>query len=138
MLICDTGPLYAILDRRDPDHGRCLEALTGAVDRLLVPIPVVTEVCQLAESRQISRAVPPFLRGLAGGELQTISPAPEDWRRVAELCERYDDLPLGMVDACVVALAERLGATAVATLDLRHFSIVRPRHVERLTILPEP
>ena len=49
-----------------------------------------------------------------------------DWLRIAELVARYGDLPLGTVDASVVAAAERLGVTEVATLDRRHFSVVRP------------
>ena len=49
---------------------------------------------------------------------------------MAELVERYIDLPLGLVDAAVIAIAERLGLREVATVDHRHFRIVRPRHVE--------
>jgi predicted nucleic acid-binding protein len=50
--------------------------------------------------------------------------------------ERYRDLPLGMVDASVIALTERLGTDTVATLDHRHFEAVRPRHVQRLNLIP--
>jgi predicted nucleic acid-binding protein len=49
---------------------------------------------------------------------------------------RQRDLPLGAVDASVVALAERFGVTEVATLDRRHFTVVQPRHVDSLTLLP--
>jgi len=59
-----------------------------------------------------------------------------DWLRIAELVATYRDLPLGTVDASVVAAAERLGIAAVATLDRRHFGVVRPRHVESLALLP--
>jgi hypothetical protein len=37
----------------------------------------------------------------------------------------------------VIALAERLDIAEVATLDMRHFAVVRPRHVQALTLLPE-
>jgi predicted nucleic acid-binding protein len=57
-------------------------------------------------------------------------------RRAAQLVERYADLPLGTTDATVVALAERLDVREVATLDRRHFSVVRPDHVSALTLLP--
>ena len=49
---------------------------------------------------------------------------------IRELVARYADLPLGTVDATVVAAAERLGITAIATTDRRHFSVVRPAHAE--------
>jgi uncharacterized protein len=46
------------------------------------------------------------------------------------------DLPLGTTDAAVVAVAERLKVTDVATLDRGHFTVVRPGHVDALTLLP--
>jgi predicted nucleic acid-binding protein len=56
---------------------------------------------------------------------------------MAELVELYADWPLGGTDASVIAIAERLGVTKVATLDRRHFAAVRPRHIEAFTLLPE-
>jgi len=55
---------------------------------------------------------------------------------MAELVDQYADFPLGGTDASVVALAERLGAETIVTLDRRHFGQVRPRHVERFRLLP--
>ena len=55
---------------------------------------------------------------------------------MAELVEQYADLPLGTIGRVVIAVAERLNITEVATLDLRHFTVVRPRHVQALTLLP--
>ncbi len=55
---------------------------------------------------------------------------------MADLVDRYADFPLGGVDASVIALAERLGVTEIATLDRRHFGVVRPKHVEAFTLLP--
>jgi predicted nucleic acid-binding protein len=56
--------------------------------------------------------------------------------RVAELVARYQDLPLGSVDASVIAAAERHGITEIATVDHRHFSVVRPNHATTFTLLP--
>lgn len=55
---------------------------------------------------------------------------------MAELVDTYDSLPLGTTDASVIAIAERLKLTEVATLDRRHFTVVRPTHVDTLTLLP--
>lgn len=52
-----------------------------------------------------------------------------DLSRIAKLVEIYADLRLGSVDASVIATAERLGAATIATLDRRHFTVVRPSHV---------
>jgi predicted nucleic acid-binding protein len=59
-----------------------------------------------------------------------------DYARMAELVVTYGDLPLGTTDASVIAIAERLKLTDVATLDRRHFTVVRPAHVNALTLLP--
>jgi len=62
--------------------------------------------------------------------------AAADYGRAAELVQQYSNLPLGAVDAFVIAVAERAGATEVATLDRRHFSIVQPKHIAAFTLLP--
>lgn len=77
-----------------------------------------------------------FLRSLADGDFECVDMSPADFRRMAELVEQYEDLPLGTTDAAVIALAERLQISEIATLDRRHFSVVRPRHVSALTLLP--
>jgi len=101
-----------------------------------VPTLVITEVTYLLGTRLGTVAEVRFLGDLASGEL-IVEPVPdEDWLRIAELVARYRDLPLGTVDGSVIAAAERLGITRVATFDHRHFSVVRPAHVDALEILP--
>ncbi|WTD59052.1 PIN domain-containing protein [Streptosporangium sp. NBC_01639] len=103
---------------------------------LLVPVTVVTEVCQLVEKRQESKAEAAFLGSFRSG-LVLVDVTDEDLYRMSDLVEVYADLPLGAVDASVIAVAERLGLAEVATLDRRHFTVVRPRHVGAFTLLPE-
>ncbi len=59
-----------------------------------------------------------------------------DYRRVGEILTTYADLRVGFVDAAVLAIVERLRETKLATLDRRHFSVMRPRHVDALELLP--
>jgi predicted nucleic acid-binding protein len=101
-----------------------------------VPTLVITEVAYLLATRLGVRAEVRFLGDLAGGALTPSGPEPADWLRIAELVARYADLRLGTVDASVVAAAERLGVTALATFDRRHFAVVRPKHVEVFDLLP--
>jgi uncharacterized protein len=61
---------------------------------------------------------------------------PEDYRRVRQLLETYAELRVGFVDAAVLAVVERLREPKLATLDHRHFAVMRPRHVEALELLP--
>jgi uncharacterized protein len=77
-----------------------------------------------------------LLGDLAAGSFTLEPVSPRDLIRIAELVARYHDLPLGAVDASVVATAERLHATEIATTDRRHFSTVRPAHVDAFKLLP--
>lgn len=103
---------------------------------MLVPMLVITEVTYLLATRLGVAAEARFLGDLASGALTPVAVEPVDWERIAQLVVRYRDLPLGTVDASVVAAAERLGLSLIATLDRRHFGVVRPRHLEAFTLVP--
>jgi uncharacterized protein len=75
-----------------------------------------------------------FLRSLADGDFTPVDLTNADYTRMADLVNAYANLPLGTTDASVVAIAERLGLTDVATLDRRHFTVVRPKHLDALTL----
>jgi uncharacterized protein len=77
-----------------------------------------------------------LLAEIAAGVFRVEDVKTADYARVAELLERYVDLRVGVVDAAVLAIVERLGESKLATLDRRHFSIMRPRHVGALEPLP--
>jgi predicted nucleic acid-binding protein len=136
VLIVDAGPLYAAAARKDKHHERAVELLSTSRRPLLVPALVVTEVSYLLADRIGAHAELAFARALAAGELVLEPVIDSDWARITELMEQYRDLPLGMVDASVIALAERRGVEVIATLDRRHFSVVRPGHVEAFRLVP--
>jgi len=101
-----------------------------------VPALVLTEVSYLLSDRIGPHAELAFARSLAAGELIVEPVLESDWDRITELMERYADLPLGMVDASVVTVAERQDVDTIATLDHRPFVVVKPRHVAACVIVP--
>lgn len=103
---------------------------------MIVPILVITEVTYLLATRLGAEPEVRFLGDLASGAFSIETVPAGDWLRIAELVATYRDLELGTVDASVIAAAERLDITEVATVDRRHFTAVRPRHVEAFTLLP--
>lgn len=133
--IVDTGPLYAAADRDDADHARCIEAMARRDLQLVIPAMVVAEATYFVGSRLGPESEAAFLRGLS--EMDVEGPTVEDWRRMADLVAQYSDFPLGGTDAATVALAERLGAGVMITLDRRHFEAVRPNHLGSFELLPE-
>ncbi len=134
LAVVDAGPLYAAADADDQDHLACRTALSRAELRLVVPALAVAEATYFVGSRLGATAESAFLRGI--GELDVEGPSREDFARIAELVEQYADFPLGGTDASVIALAERLGAPIVVTLDRRHFAAVVPRHREAFELVP--
>jgi len=78
-----------------------------------------------------------FLDDVIAGAYQVEHLLPQDYRRVREICDRYADSDVGFVDASVLAIVERLNETKLATLDRRHFGLLRPRHVDALRLLPD-
>jgi hypothetical protein len=135
LAIVDSGPLYAVTDTDDEDHEASLAALRRTDLQLVIPVLVIAEVTYIVGRRLGATAEARFLRGLELFEIE--APAPDDWARIAELVERYQDFPLGGTDASVVALAERLGSEVVITLDRQHFAALEPRHCEAFQLLPE-
>jgi predicted nucleic acid-binding protein len=134
--------LVATSDRDDPDHDACRELLETSA-------PLVTTGLVIAEAAfLIARQVGPageaaLVADVAEGRLNVEALTLADWARVHELVETYADLGLGTTDASVIALAERHQVTEVATLDQRHFRVVRPRprrrvHAAPLTPPPAP
>lgn len=97
---------------------------------------MLAEASYLVRKELGAAAEAALLRAAARGEFRLELPTAADLERMAELVETYADLPLGAVDASVVATAERLGQAEVATLDHRHFTVVRPKHVQAFTLLP--
>jgi predicted nucleic acid-binding protein len=136
VLLVDSGPLYAAAATRDKHHQRAVELLANSPRPLLVPALVLTEVSHLLSDRIGPHAELAFSRSLADAELVVEPVLDGDWTRITELMEQYLDLPLGMVDASVIAAAERRGLDVIATLDHRHFRTVRPRHVQAFTLVP--
>jgi len=135
-LILDTGPLFAAMDRSDVDHGRCAALMEGTDEPVIVPAPVIVEVDWLAGRRLQPGAFLALLADIQERRLVVEELQVTDYARSRQLVEKYRDLPLGFVDAAVISVVERLGETKLATLDHRHFAVVRPRHLPALRLLP--
>lgn len=138
MILIDTGPLVALVNRRDADHVVCQDWFRDTDPRsLMVPATVVAEAGFLIEKYCGPSVEADFLEDLANGSYgSVIGIGAPDLRRMSELVRQYASLPLGTTDASVIALAERYGLTQVCTLDRRHFHVVRPRHVAGFELLP--
>lgn len=136
-LILDTGPLYASLDRGDRDHRRCRSLIEQSEEALVVPSPVLPELDYLVNERLGPGPMLAFLRDVERGAYLIEDLVTADYRRAGEVMDRYADQNIGFVDSAVLAIVERLQEEKLATLDRRHFSVLRPRHIDALALLPD-
>jgi uncharacterized protein len=136
VLVVDTGPLVATADRADKDHAACRALLEGDEGPLVTTAMVIAEAAYLIDRQLGPAAEASLYDSILGGELEVASLDREDWQRIAELVTTYASLRLGGTDASVITLAERLGTTRIATLNHRHFRVVRPRHAAAFELLP--
>ena len=128
--------LLAAADRSDPDHTACRELLEGHTGPLVTTELVIAETGWLIDRQLGAAAEAALYESAAAGEIRVEPLSAADWTRIAALTVQYADQHLGGVDSSLVAVAERLGATSIGTLDRRHFSVVRPQHITGFELHP--
>jgi hypothetical protein len=136
-IIVDTGPLYALADEDDQYHEIIKRYVSEIHETLIVPSPVVPEVCYLLLAHLGAEAEFQFLRSLAKREMLLEHVTVKDLERVTEILGRYRDAQFGMVDASVMAIAERLNIEVILTLDRRDFGLYRPKHCAAFRLVPD-
>jgi predicted nucleic acid-binding protein len=132
----DTGILYAAADCDDAWNARVTKWLNDFPGRVLLASSIIPEVCYLLNTYLGLDAEVKFVRSLKERELSIEQFANGDMARIEELLQVYHPLNLGFVDACTVAVAERLKITEIATTHRQHFSAVKPKHCPAFTLLP--
>lgn len=135
MLLVDTGIFVSAADRNEPRHADCADLLRTHRD-LAVTASVIPEAAWIIERRLGPAAEARFLTLVTSEKFDLVDLTPDDYRNVIELIERYAELGLGFVDASVIAIAERLNVTTIATLNRRDFAVVRPAHCDAFDLIP--
>ena len=131
MIVADTGAILALLDRGDRNHAALHALYRDDPDAWILPWAILPEVDYLTATTLGDRAERAWLDDLAKGAFTIEWGTDRDLPAARLLVERYESLRMGLVDAVVMIVAERLNAD-IATLDLRHFGAVRLKHSPRL------
>jgi uncharacterized protein len=125
VILADTSAIIALMDGREAHHAQVLDCYNETATEWILPAAILPEVDyhiakRLGEPTQIA-----FVRDLAEARYVVEWGETKDMIRARELLERYRSLRIGLVDALVIAVAERLRVRAIATLDARHFGAVK-------------
>ena len=132
MIVADTGAVLALLDADDRHHAALVDLFDRTGDRWVLPWAILPEVDYLVHRHGGAEAADAFVADLAAGAWSVEWGDHADLPAARALLERYSDLRFGLVDAVVMAVAERLQAEAIVTLDVRHFGAVELQHDPRL------
>ena len=133
-VLVDTGPIVAILSRRDQYHQTCVEALREMPGPLFTCWPVITEAAWLL--RRSGAAVQQLLRSIDTGFLELLPLTSDDATAIASILKKYGDFGMQLADAALVHLATRDELDTVFTLDRRDFSVYRLPRGRTFRILP--
>ena len=133
-VLVDAGPLVALLDRSDNEHGTVASALDELREPLVTVWPVIVEAMYLLGfSWKAQKALWEILET----EAVRLLPLDEsDFARMKQLMEKYQDLPMDLADAALVHVAEREDLRRVLTLDQRDFGVYRRARKGSFTLLP--
>ncbi len=136
VLLVDSSGLLAAIDAGEPDHERVRELLERDRRPLIVTDYVIAEVDYLVLRRLGVAAEQAFVEQLLDGTFRREPIGDADIQRAQQIAARFKDQKIGLTDASLMALSERLTARDVLTLDRRHFSPFRDAKGRALNLLP--
>lgn len=132
MIVADTGAIVALLDAKDRHHTVLRNLYEQRPQAWVLPWAILPEIDYLALTHLGPKVEQVFLEDLADGQFRVDFGEPKDLDRARDLCGQYEALQFGLVDAIVMAVAERRKAEAIATLDLRDFGPVKLKSKPKL------
>ncbi len=135
-IVADSSGIYGLYDRRDSAHASLREVVEHERDQIVIPCAALGEIDYLLRARLGAPALFQFLADIQEGAFRVEALCTEDLRRCASVLKKYEDLDLGLCDAAVVAVAERLGTNRILTVDERDFRAIRPSHSRSFRLLP--
>lgn len=121
IVVADTGAVLALIDRNDRHHEALKRALEMPATRWVLPWAVLPEVDYLVAKELGARAHDAWLTDLGDGLWDVEPMADTDLALAEHWHKRHKALRMGLVDAVVAVVADRLRANVIATLDLKHF-----------------
>jgi predicted nucleic acid-binding protein len=132
-VLVDTGPLVALLSKRDAWHSVCMDEFELLGPGLWTCWPVITEAVHI-----LGRPGPvaTLLRQVHRDNIRLLPLDESDLPAIRRIMTRYSDQGFDLADACLMHLAERDGISRVFTLDRRHFTVYRLSNGKMLELLP--
>lgn len=125
MIAVDAGFLFALFDRSDRWHERCVALLETQRDGWLTTWPVLAEASYLSAKRLGPSYAAALMDDVAGGSIEVWDPPRSAYAKIPVMMRKYAALPMDLADASLVLLAEHLGHGRILSTDERDFKTYR-------------
>ena len=135
-MIVDTSALLAYFDTNEPDHDAVSRIIDASDEALVVSSYVIAELDYLVATRVGVDAELEVLRELTSGAWELAMFGVPDLEQAASIIKKYSEQQIGAADASNVVLADRHQTRTIATLDRRHFTVLRPISGGRFAVVP--
>lgn len=138
MILVDTGPLYALTDRRDMHHAEATEFYrsVAGVEPLLLPSPVLTEGWMFVKRRLGAVYANRMWESAVSGAFRLADVDELLLEQALDIERQYADSEFGLIDSVCFALCERMKIKRVFTFDRKHFSTYVPTFARHLELVP--
>lgn len=137
-VLADTGPIVAILNRRDQFHDTCTQALRDIPGPLFTCWPVLTEAAWLlGRGAHPAEHLQQLVKIIDSGFLSLLPLSHEDAIPLGTILKKYRDIHPQLADAALVHLAARDGFDTLFTLDQRDFCVYRLPKGRMFRLLPD-
>lgn len=138
MILTDAGPLVALLDRGEAHHRACVACLAELTGPMVTTWPAFTEAMYLLGEAGGWLAQDTLWGLVEQGDLEIVAPGPRHCARMRTLMDKYQDRPMDLADASLVALAEERSLRDIFTLDHRDFQTYRLHRRQTFRLWPRP
>ncbi len=135
-LVADSGAVYGLYDRDDAAHRRLRAGLERERGPLVIAAPCLGEIDYLLRARLGNLALLQFVADVRSGAFRIECLTASDIEKCHVLLHKYSDVDLGLSDASVAAIAERLGIETILTVHRRDFQLLRTSKGKRFRLLP--
>ena len=135
-ILTDISFIYALYNTKDALHQQAIDFALHQTEETRVPDVILPEISYLFLRDFGYTGVQTFLAHFSQLDIKWVPLAKSDLIRVNEIATKYARAEFDVVDCCIMAQAERLNITRVATFDRRDFSIFHPSHCDYLELLP--
>ena len=135
-LVADSGAVYGLYDRDDAAHRRLRAAIEKERGPFIIAAPCLGEIDYLLRARLGNLALFQFVTDIRSGAFRVECLTTPDIESCHALLQKYSDIDLGLSDASVAVVGERVGVDTILTVDRRDFQLLRTSKGKRFRLVP--